>query len=117
MPPFRTLFAPALAAAVLGGCAHRTPEAPAPRDATTTLEVQNDNFSDMRIYVIRSSQRIRLGTANGKMTTSFKISPTIVFGITSLRFEAVPIGGRVAALSEEISVSQGEAIVIRIAPA
>lgn len=116
MRNIRTLFGPAVAAAMLGGCSHRAPEAPAPENAATTLEVQNDNFNDMRIYVIRGSQRIRLGTANGNMTTSFKIPATVVFGLTSLRFEAVPIGSRAAALSEEITVGQGEQLVLRIPP-
>jgi hypothetical protein len=116
MRRFTRWFAPAVAAALVGGCQHRPPEAPVPADAPTTLEVQNDNFSDMRIYVVRGTQRTRLGTANGKSKTTFMIPSSVLLGIARLRFEAIPIGGRVASFSEEISVNQGEVIVIQIAP-
>jgi hypothetical protein len=53
--------------------------APAPR---TTLEVENRSFNDMTVYVLRGSQRLRLGNATGNGTTTFTIPPHLIFGAT-----------------------------------
>jgi hypothetical protein len=106
-----------LAALSLAGCGGRhQPDSGIIPDDPTVLTVENDNFYDMRIYVHRGSQRLRVGTANGKSTTPFKLSKTLVVGVMSLRFEAVPIGGRGASISEEIPVSPGDSITMRIPP-
>jgi len=96
-----------------GGPQPRDDAAP---DQRTVLRVENDNFSDMRIYVWRSGQRIRIGVANAKSVSTIVLSRTIVLGIQTLRFEADPIGGRSSAVSEQITVSPGEEIVLRIPP-
>jgi len=114
MRMLRSFAATAIVTVTLGACSRKGPEQPVPVNTPTVLEVENDNFSDMRIYVVRGSQRTRLGIATGKSKTSFTIPASVVFGITSLRFEAVPIGGRVATFSEEISVNQGETLTIQI---
>ena len=110
----RSFAATAVVAGTLGACSKRAPDQPVPVNTQTVLVVENDNFSDMRIYVIRGSQRTRLGTAIGKSKGSFTIPSSVAFGITSLRFEAVPIGGRVATFSEEITVTQGDTLTIQI---
>jgi hypothetical protein len=71
---------------------------------------------DMNIYVLRSSQRIRLGTANALSTTRFTIPSYVVFGSTSLRFLADPIGSNRTPVSEEITVSAGDEITLMIPP-
>jgi hypothetical protein len=54
--------------------------------------------------------------ANAKSVTSIPLNRTIVLGIQTLRFEADPIGGRSSAVSEQITVTPGEEIVLRIPP-
>jgi hypothetical protein len=103
----------ALALACGGGSPPANGAAPEER---TVLRVENDNFSDMRIYVWRNSQRIRIGVANAKSVTTIPLNRTIVLGIQTLRFEADPIGGRSSAVSEQITVTPGEEIVLRIPP-
>ena len=110
----RSFAATAVVASTLGACSKKAPDQPVPVNTPTVLEVENDNFSDMRIYVIRGSQRTRLGIATGKSKTSFTIPESVAFGTTSLRFEAVPIGGRVATFSEEITINQGDTLAIQI---
>lgn len=110
-------LAAVLAVLGLGGCGARGETIPgAAPELRTILTVENDNFSDMRIYVHRGGQRIRLGIANGTSTSTFKLTRGIALGITSLRFEAVPIGGRYPGISEEISVHEGDEITLRIPP-
>ena len=113
----RILFAAALAALGTGGCAGhlRQDQAVAP-DLPATLRVENQNFADMKIYVYRQGQEIRLGTASGNSVTSFKLPRSVVFAMTQLRFVAVPFAGRGKEVSEEITVSPGDEIVVRITP-
>lgn len=117
MNRIRSLLAVGAFAMALTGCGGRnTAEPGIVPDEATTLSVENNNFSDMRIYVHQGGQRIRLGTANGKTTSAFKVPKSVMFGATSLRFEAVPIGGRGSAISETITVNPGEAITLRLPP-
>lgn len=88
----------------------------ASQTAPTMLEVDNRGFVDMTIYVVRNSQRIRLGTATGNQKTQLVIPPGILSGISTLRFIADPIGGRRNSVSEEISVVPGDRIGLMIPP-
>jgi hypothetical protein len=110
-----TVVLSALAALALA-CGGSPPADGAAPEQRTVLRVENDNFSDMRIYVWRNSQRIRIGVASAKSVTSIPLNRTIVLGIQTLRFEADPIGGRSSAVSEQITVTPGEEIVLRIPP-
>lgn len=81
----------------------------------TTVTVDNQSFSDMTIYVSRG-QRVRLGNARGHSKTTFTIPPSIVAGVSTLRFIADPIGSTRASVSEEISVNAGDSIGLTIPP-
>jgi hypothetical protein len=82
----------------------------------TMLKVNNQAFLDMTIYVYRSSQRIRLGTANGNSTSRFVIPSNLIFGSTPLRFQADPIGRSRTPVSQEITVSPGDEVILTIPP-
>ena len=80
----------------------------------TVVEVDNQGFQDMDVYVVRSGQRLRLGLATGIHKTNFTIPPSVVNGLTTLHFIADPIGGRRASVSQEISVAPGDTVVMTI---
>jgi hypothetical protein len=103
--------------AVGAGChsSSNEDETPEPVPPTTIL-VRNQAFLDMNIFVFRSTQRIRLGTATGSNTTKFTIPPTLLFGTTPLRFQAVPIGGNRQEVTQEISVTPGDEVNMMIPP-
>ena len=82
----------------------------------TTLVVQNRNFSDMTIYVLRGGQRIRLGLANGNRATKFTIPSNLIFGIATLQFLADPVGSSRTPVSQEIRVTEGDEITLTIPP-
>lgn len=82
----------------------------------TTVIVDNQALLDMTVYVLRGAQRVRLGQANGLGKTRFIIPHGIVFGSTALRFQADPIGSNRSPISEEITVSEGEEVTLRIPP-
>ena len=86
---------------------------PSPR---TTLKVQNQNFLDMVVYVLRDAQRIRLGVVTGLSTQVFTLPDYLVRSAQQLRFELHPIGGRDNPRSEMISVQPGDEVQLTIPP-
>ncbi|CAN5414210.1 hypothetical protein BH09GEM1_BH09GEM1_35600 [soil metagenome] len=82
----------------------------------TYVRVDNRAYLDMTIYVYRSSQRMRLGTANGNSSVRLLIPKNLMFGTTPLRFQADPIGANRQPISEEINVSPGDEVVLVIPP-
>lgn len=115
----RIVCAAAAFAATAGGTACRRTaanEAVQPQPATM-LRVQNQAFLDMVVYVVsQSGGRLRLGTATGSSTTTLRIPSNLLFGTTSLRFIADPIGGAHASVSSTISVIPGDTVVMTIPP-
>ncbi|MGD2071021.1 MAG: hypothetical protein PVI57_20300 [Gemmatimonadota bacterium] len=103
---------------VLAACAGRQAEyGPSDPDARTILEVDNQSSLDMNIYVIREAgDRTRLGTATAHVRSRFTIPSRLMFGITSLRFQADPVGSRRAPISQSINVTAGETVVLTIPP-
>ncbi|WP_457654591.1 hypothetical protein [Rhodocaloribacter sp.] len=80
----------------------------------TTVEVENRNFNDMTVYVIRESLRQRLGVVSGNTTRTFPLPDFIVSGGRTLRFQADPIGGRARPISRDITVFPGDKILFVI---
>jgi hypothetical protein len=99
------------------GCSGNTKEDEAAEPVPPTrLKVENQAYLDMTIYVYRSSQRVRLGVANGSSTTRLLIPANLIFGSTPLRFQADPIGANRQPVSQEISVSAGDEVTLIIPP-
>lgn len=93
-----------------GGSGNTDPNQP------TVIQVDNHGFSDMTIYAVRNSQRVRLGIATGNGKTNFNIPRSLSGGLATLRFIADPIGSRRNSLSEEITVAPGDTVVLMIPP-
>ena len=106
-----------LALALLGAACHHgaTSAVPEPQQKTT-VKVENQNFLDMDVYVIREGQRIRLGMAGGHSTQVFTIPDDLVRSAPQLRFELHPIGGRGNSRTETIAVVPGDQVVLTIPP-
>ncbi|MBW3534277.1 MAG: hypothetical protein KY453_03505, partial [Gemmatimonadetes bacterium] len=101
----------------LAACSGRATMDGAADDAPAVLEVENHANLDMTIYAIREGgQRQRLGTATAHLTTEFTIPSSMLFGVTSLRFQADPIGGDRAPVTQSITVAPGDVVVMRIPP-
>jgi hypothetical protein len=109
----------AFALLVLGATACKTfshGSGAADQNQPTMLQVDNQGFLDMNVYASRSGQRVRLGTATGNSKTNFIVPRSLVSGLTSLRFIADPIGGSRASVSQEITVTPGDTVVLTIPP-
>jgi len=105
------------ACAVLVGCGSgRSASTAGPERLPTTVLVDNQSFMDMTVYVLRGGQRVRLGTATAVARSRFTIPQGIIFGLETLRFLADPIGSNRRPVSEEITVREGDEVVLRIPP-
>jgi hypothetical protein len=108
-------IAVSLAATTISACVRRVPGEIDQREqrADASVRVENRAFTDMTIYIVHQSQRVRLGTVSALTTTTFPIPRQFVSG-ASVRFVADPLGSSRAPVSEEISVSPGDEIVLVI---
>lgn len=102
-----------LAALLLSACA-ASREAGPRLESKTTVRVENRNFLDMKIYMLRGPERIRLGTVRGGATELLVIPEGLVVGSALVRFLADPIGGNSAPISEEIYVHRGREVELII---
>src|SRR2546426_12578669 len=73
---------------------HRGAVAPINPQAEVAVSVDNQNFLDMNVFLIRGGQRIRLGTVPGLTSRTLMVRPELVGYGTELQFELHPIGGR-----------------------
>jgi hypothetical protein len=80
----------------------------------TLVRVENRNFLDMKIYVLRGAERIRIGTVTGNSTQVLVIPQYLVVGAGLVRFLADPIGGNQTPISQEISVRPGQEVELII---
>jgi len=105
-----------LVAAAALGCGRSQASTDVDPNASTRLVVENQAFPDMDIFVLEGGRRVRLGMANGNSKATFTIPKYLVRGLTSLRFYADPVGGNRTPVTEEIQVSPGDEVVLRIPP-
>ena len=101
---------------VAPACASSNTNAAAAQREVTTVVVDNQALLDMTIYVLRESQKLRLGIAGGLQKTRLTIPTGIVNGAVSLRFIADPIGSNRSPVSEEVMISEGDEIGLQIPP-
>ncbi|MFN2563459.1 MAG: hypothetical protein ABR499_00435 [Gemmatimonadaceae bacterium] len=113
----RRLTLPLMLLALMAACAPRSrSNRPPAAIEPAYVRVMNQSWLDMNMYVLRSSQRIRLGTVGANQTQRFRLPANLIFGATPLRFMADPIGSSRTAQSFEIVVSPGDEITLTIPP-
>ena len=100
----------------VAGCTSTRSGAPAPQRSEAFVRVENRSMLDMTIYVVRGGERRRLGLVNALSTQMLSIPSVLVAGSGVLRFQADPIGGRRAPISEEIFVRDGDVVQLIIPP-
>jgi hypothetical protein len=106
------LLATLLAVAACGGGRGVRPGT----EPTTVLEVDNQSFNDMNIYVVNGGQRIRLGRATGKVRTDLTIPRGVLTFARELQFEADPSGSRRGSVTNRIWVNPGDRVSMIITP-
>jgi hypothetical protein len=106
----------ALALAVIA-CSQSTrsagPSGAAPASATTVI-VENNNWLDMNVYVLRSGARLRLGTVPSIATRRFALPAGATIATNDVRLEADPIGSSRSFVSSPIPFIEGDDIIWRL---
>jgi hypothetical protein len=102
---------------VLSGCGgrSRSPFRAGGGDEAIRVEVRNDNFLDVTVYVMPDGVSYRIGDVTGSSSATLDVPPRLIFAATSVRLLVNPIGSRQAYLSEEILVSPGDLIRLHVA--
>ena len=105
-----------LAAVTLAGCARHAEEGddeePAPESAANAelpVEIENHNWSDVVIYLVRGTATERLGMVGSLKTETF-VFPFRRIGTGEARLRAYPIGGPAAFTSENLYVQPGQMV-------
>lgn len=92
----------------------RDREDPWPRDRprTVSLEVRNQHFNEVVVYLMPDGVRQRLGTVTGVSTQMFDLPTPVAERPGGLRFMVSPIGSRETYRTETIVPSPGDIIVL-----
>jgi hypothetical protein len=77
-------------------------------DSEIAIEVENHNFSDIVIYLVRGGQTQRLGLVTGLSTAHYVIPYRRLGSTGDARLRAYPIGGPAAFTSEDLHVQPGQ---------
>ena len=73
------------------------------------VQIDNQNFSDMQIYVVRGGQRYLLGQAGGLSKTTLTIRNALTSG-GRVRLVAEPIGGAAPITTPTLVIPTGQSI-------
>lgn len=92
------------------GCVKPEEDEGAVPRAETMVRVENQDFLDMNVYVVRSGQRIRLGNVPGLSTRILQLPASLVGGGADLRFLVDPVGSSRTPISQEIFVQPGDVV-------
>ena len=108
----RTVLLAALLAT--GGCARHAEEDEDPAPETTAnaelaVEIENHNWSDVVIYLVRGTSVERLGMVGSLKTETF-VFPFRRLGSGEARLRAYPIGGPAGFTSENLYVQPGQMV-------
>src|SRR2546423_14427818 len=101
---------PLLFFTLAAGACHRGAVAPINPKAEVAVTVDNQNFLDMNVFIIRGGQRIRLGTVPGLTSRILMVRPELIGYGTEVQFELHPIGGRSDPATQTIRVRPGGGI-------
>lgn len=113
MRALRRIFVLLLPVLVLAACAPRR-TGPAIAEERTTVRVENRSWNAVNVYALRGTQRIRLGMVPAVNTQVLTIPRSLVTGITTLAFLIDPIGSNVTPISQEITVREGDEVVLYV---
>ncbi|HET6232916.1 MAG TPA: hypothetical protein VFE05_22760 [Longimicrobiaceae bacterium] len=80
----------------------------------TTVKVENQAWVDVNVYVVRETQRVRLGQVPAHSTQVFPIPSYLATTAARLAFFVDPIGSPRTAQSYDMSVYPGDQVTLTI---
>lgn len=104
-----------LASAAVGGCRTADPYEMAEDQGGVILDLKNDSFNDVDVYVIADGLATRVGDVTGTSERKFMLRES-VWRAGDLRFVATPIGGNGRANSGPVNVRAGSTVFFNVSP-
>ncbi|MFQ5486585.1 MAG: hypothetical protein ACE5DO_14805, partial [Desulfobacterales bacterium] len=98
----------------LGSCTSESRRTREYDTGKTRVKVENRNAIPMTIYVLKRTQRVRLGRVSPFETAIFPIPDDIVGSMASVRLIADPVGSDRSPITEEFTVAPGDVIELVI---
>lgn len=90
-------------------------EAPVQVATETTLTVKNQNWLDMRVFMVRNGARVSLGTVTSMSERTFELPEAVLGGGGfGARVVADPIGSRRGWVSESLSFFPGDQLEVTL---
>jgi len=116
MQVLRTFALAACAAAALGGCAPAAESVAnnAPIKSQTKLVVENNNWQDVAVYLLRGTSRARLGTVGSMTKEQFTIPDSYVLGVAEITVQVDPVGSSASYVSPPIQVFPGARVSLSV---
>jgi hypothetical protein len=81
---------------------------------TVSIVVQNRNFLDMRIYVVRNGTPFRVGTVTSFTEQEFDLPRALTGTTDDIQLVARAIGSRTGYVSHPVIFSKGDTVVFQI---
>jgi len=78
------------------------------------VEVRNNNWSSMRVYVMRGTTRFRLGTVTSMNTEVFRLPRSFAGASGDIRLIADPIGSRETHITQSVNLGPGRLLSFQI---
>ena len=115
MQGFRGFIA-AAAILALGACAPAAEQSASrlPARSHTSLIVKNDNWNDVKVYLVSGSTRTRLGSVTAMSKGQFFIPDAYVLGTSDVTIEADPVGSNDSYVSPPIQVFPGAQVALTV---
>jgi hypothetical protein len=104
--------------AAMTACAHplqRPAGVPAVDSHTVAIDVANDHWSAVTVFLVRGGERRRLGDVNGNATEHFYVSARL-FHVPAVRLRVEPRDLSAPYDSELLTAEPGQRVAFRIAP-
>jgi hypothetical protein len=80
----------------------------------TTLVVENNNWLDMTVYVVRNGMRSRVGSVPSLSRSKFVLAPSLIGGSGNFRILADPLGSSTGYTSDPIFVTTGQEVRFKV---
>lgn len=117
MKPLIHALAPAALAILVGACAtadrFRSYESSGSK-GTTWVEVQNNNWADVRVFLVRYGEGDRLGMVTSMTTERFRVPRAWVNQAERIAIRVEPIGGGGFFASQDVPLVPGAVLELTV---
>ncbi|MGD8321073.1 MAG: hypothetical protein PVJ02_11470 [Gemmatimonadota bacterium] len=88
--------------------------AKAAKPAVPTLQVENNNWMDVHVYLVQDGEPLSLGMVTGPGTTEFRLPMMATMAGSDVQLLVLPIGGNDDYLSPLLTVNPGDVVDLTV---